>query len=169
MSFIGIVSWVAGGVVLGVMGNSAYAALGWSLGRFINPLKIDHPGAGDVLKDPFEFSPGCVSYRITGTLGSLPKNHHIWLLVQLPASSQIRPQGFASGKVDYKSNGRWEGRVFPRPSDGKKAVIIAVVAPPAVHALFNYYQRVGYQTNWEPLDDIPQECRKRFTVQAELP
>lgn len=132
-------------------------------------IRIDKPGPGDVLNDPQDFAPYCTSYRVTGYLRSLPKKHTIWLLVQLPSSVRVRPQGFELGRVVLNRNGTWEGRVFQRPSEGKTITIIAVVAPPAVDLLFNYFQRIGPRTDWEPLDLLPEECTNAAMVQGQIP
>jgi hypothetical protein len=54
-------------------------------------------------------------------------------------------------------------------SYGKRTTIVAVVVPPCVDMLFNYYQRVGLKAGWVPIDHVPKECRKVATVQARLP
>jgi hypothetical protein len=156
------------GFLLGVASTAAYNGIDWLFGRALNPLKIDEPAPGDVLKEPLQFAPGCISYLVKGTLRRLPKNHTIWLLKKDPSSAQVKPQGFQQGRVILR-NGKWQGRVYPSMAYAKRTTIIAVVAPPAVDMFFNYWQKVGLKAGWVPIDHIPNECRKIETVQARLP
>jgi hypothetical protein len=156
------------GFIEGVAAHGFYDAVARLFGRALNPLKIDEPSPGDTLKEPLEFEKGLTCYRVTGTLRHLPKNHKIWLLEQLPSSAQVKPQAFQQGRVTFK-NGRWEGRVYPSMAYGNRTTIIAVVAPPGVDMLFNYYQRHCQQTNWAPIDHVPIDGWNKDTVQATVP
>jgi hypothetical protein len=49
---------------------------------------------------------------------------------------------------------------------GANVTIIAVVAPPTSLAFFLYYEKVGSKTAYEPLEQIPDECRNIHQVQA---
>jgi hypothetical protein len=75
-------------------------------GRALNQIKIAEPQPDEVLKEPLEFWPGCISYRVKGALRRLEKNHRIWLLEQAATSAQVKPQGSPEGRVILRS-GQW--------------------------------------------------------------
>lgn len=54
-------------------------------------------------------------------------------------------------------------------SGGPNVTIIAVVAPPTSQEFFQYYEKVGSKTAYEPLERIPAECWNIHEVQAKKP
>jgi hypothetical protein len=129
-------------------------------------IRITSPRPDEVLSNPQPFSSG-VSYEVKGTLKHLPKNHQIWLLVQAEKSPRIWPQGFE--RVVYNPDSKsWVGRIKPM-SGGPNVTIIAAVAPRTSQEFFQYYEKVGPKTSYEPLERVPAECRNIHEVQAKKP
>jgi hypothetical protein len=54
-------------------------------------------------------------------------------------------------------------------SGGPNVTIIAAVAPRTSQEFFQYYEKVGPKTSYEPLERVPAECRNIHEVQAKKP
>lgn len=151
---------------VGLLTNSTSDRLKFWKAKKDNQIQITSPRPGEVLHDSKQLPPG-VCYRVTGRLGFLPHDHRVWLMVQPRRVKGFWPQGFEP--VTYNPvTGDWSGFVF-EPSGKAKVTIIAVVAPPSAQAFFEYYQRHGNSTNWDPLNEIPAECTNRHQVDTETP
>jgi hypothetical protein len=158
---------VIGAVVtygIGLLTNSTSDRLKfWKKSR-ANRVEITSPRAGEMMRDSKQLSPG-LCFRVTGRLGILPPDHRIWLLVQPQGQQCYWPQGFEP--VAYNSaTGDWFGYVF-EPCKQARITIFAVVAPPSARAFFEYYQKHGQATNWDPIHEIPAECTNRQQVEAQ--
>ena len=149
------------------------AAAGWRKGEAWlsrigeREIEITAPRSQEVLPDCKPLGNN-VSYRVEGTLRSLPKNNEIWLLHQDEKTERVWPQGFETVQYD-PSSGRWFGRVSVGAPSGQYVRIVAVVAPPTSQDFFKYFQRNGGKTGWEALTRIPLECRHQCNVQARVP
>lgn len=128
-------------------------------------IQITSPRPLETLKDPKPFG-NAVSFAVEGTLKRLPKDHTIWLLTQDETSGLIWPHGFEPVQYD-RSGGKWFGRIGD--IRGRRAKIIAVVAPPTSHDFFTYYEKHGASTGYSPLNRVPPECANRDDVQALVP
>jgi hypothetical protein len=128
-------------------------------------IKITEPAPNAFLA-PVEVRRGTGAHRVFGTLNFLPKGHRIWLIVVDETKGRYWPQGFEA--VEYHGEtGTWSGYIT---AEGWHSVtVVAVVAPPTTQDYFNYFQRVGHKTSYDPLLGIPQECRKRDTVRCKVP
>jgi hypothetical protein len=155
------------GLAEGVASNALWYIFLESVRRMLGrEIRITSPRPQQGLTNPKPLGPG-FSYEVRGTLKHLPKNHEIWLLVKEESSQRVWPQGFE--RVQYDGDDEsWAGRINPAMS-GPNVTIIAVVAPPTSQEFFQYFQRVGPETEYEPLERVPTECRNTDEVQAKKP
>lgn len=151
-------------------GKVAWSALS-ALARYIigRQIQIMSPAPQQTLEHR-QFLGAGFSYEIRGRLKKLPRDHRIWLLREDERSGRVWPQGFSPVQFN-PDTGEWVGRVTGSSGPIK---IVAVVAPPTAHDLFQYYQKVGaklqeHQQQYEPLDRIPVECINSNWVQARVP
>jgi hypothetical protein len=152
--------------VVGLLVNTT--SDGWKFWRRVkeNRIVITGPRAGATLGDSKPLSPG-QCFRVTGRLGFVPEDHRIWLLVQPRGKKGYWPQGFESVKHDPET-GDWWGHVY-EPAGKAYVTIVAVVAPRSAQMLFDYYQKHGEATGWDPLDELPRECTNICRVEAQTP
>jgi hypothetical protein len=136
------------------------------LKRKRNQITITSPRANEILGDPKALSPGRC-FRVVGRLGYVPEDHRIWLLVQPRGAKGYWPQGFEGVKHDPDS-GDWSGYVY-EPTGKAHITIVAVVAPRSAQMLFEYYQKHGRATGWDPIDELPRECTNIYQVEAQTP
>jgi hypothetical protein len=134
--------------------------------RKANRIKITSPRSGAILGDVKYLSPGRC-FRVTGTLGFLPEGHRIWLLVQPRGKKGYWPQGF-EGVMYNPDAGEWWGHIY-EPAGKSHITIVAVVAPQSSQMIFEYYQKHGRATGWDPIDEIPDECINSQRVEAQTP
>jgi hypothetical protein len=104
-------------------------------------------------------------YWVRGTLKHLQENEEIWLITQDQTSGRFWPQGFFPVQFDRHQK-IWTGKVHVALKSHVR--IIAVVAPPTSQDFFRYYQKVGSLRGgeFEPLVQVPLECRNQDSVQA---
>ncbi|WP_353070541.1 hypothetical protein RBB75_20825 (plasmid) [Tunturibacter empetritectus] len=149
---------------VGLLTNSTSDRLKFWQKRRANQIEITSPGSGEILRDSKQLSPG-LCFRVAGRLGILPPGHKIWLLVRPHKQKSYWPQGFEP--VDFNpTTGDWFGYVY-EPVGHAKITIFAVVAPLSAQALFEYYQKHGAATGWDPIDEIPVECINRREVEVQ--
>jgi hypothetical protein len=113
---------------------------------------------------------GIMAHVVHGTVKHLPKGHRIWLVFVHEAGGQFWPQSFAPVETN-DAKGTWKGyiHVFDWQYKWENITIMALIAPPTTQQYFNYFQRVGKKTGFEPLSAIPAECKWRHTIQAKVP
>jgi hypothetical protein len=128
-------------------------------------IEITSPREGEELKGEAHPERADLSvYEVRGRLKRQPADHEIWLLTEDDRFGKgFWPQGFRRVLYDPQE-GEWIGYVSA-PAGGS-IKITAVVAPPSSRDFFQYYERVGRKTDWEPLNRIPVECTKSKSVQA---
>jgi hypothetical protein len=149
-------------------GKAAWSAVtAWARSVIGRQIEITSPAPQQTLEHRQPLGAEFSSYEVRGRLKKLPRDHRIWLLREDERSGVVWPQGFSPVQFNPHS-GEWVGRVTG-PSGPIK--IVAVVAPPTAHDLFEYYQRVGakHQHQYEPLNRIPAECANSTWVQARVP
>jgi hypothetical protein len=140
-------------------------SVAWYRYVFGQRIKILDPQMNGFLA-PFEKRNGVGAHAVHGTLKHLPKDHRVWLLVMNEGASKIWPQSFAP--VEYsKEQGTWQGWITA--FGWTNITIVAVVAPPTTQEYFNYFQRAGPKTSFEPILAIQYECKYRDRVQAKVP
>lgn len=135
----------------------------WARNLSGRQIQIASPRTNEVFPNKLKGSGGW-SYEVRGTLKHLPANHEIWLLKEEQGSTRVWPQGFQPVTFDPITK-EWSGRIF-ETSQGVLIKVIAVIAPPSSQDFFKYYQNVGQETNYEPLERIPPECRNQAYVHA---
>ena len=128
-------------------------------------IKITYPKINDFLATA-ENRLGVVVHPVHGTLKHLPKDHKVWLLVMDEKARKIWPQGLVPVEYD-KEQGTWKGYIHAW--GWNNVTVVAVVAPPTSQDYFNYFQRMGPKTNYEPILGIPKECKHRDSVLAKVP
>ena len=153
-------------IATSLIASIIYATVGGGYRRwFGQQIKIIEPQENGFLA-PAEPRRGVQAHPVAGTLKYLPENHRIWLIVVDETKGKFWSQGFEP--VEYhKDTGTWKGYVHVW--GWHHVTLIAVVAPPTSQEYFNYFQRVGQKTGYEPLLGIPLEGKKRATVRAKVP
>jgi hypothetical protein len=161
------VSWIPG------IGQSVIAAIIiavaclWCRWQFGRRIKIIDPKMDGFL-GAAENRLGTQAHPVSGSLSHLPKDYKVWLLVVNEQTSEIWPQGFDGGLVEYdEKHHTWKGYVHAW--GWNNVTITAVIAPPTTQEYFNYVQRVGNLTKHKPILRIPPECKHRDTVRAKVP
>jgi hypothetical protein len=157
-------------LIVGIVGSIIAAiiialAVAWYKYVFGQRIRILEPQMNGFLPTA-ENRHGVTAHSVHGTLKHLPKDHRIWLLVVNEGASKIWPQSFAPAEYS-KEQGTWKGWI--NALGWTNITIVAVVAPPTTQEYFNYFQRVGPKTSFEPILKIPPECKHRDTVQAKIP
>jgi|SRR5580658_8634851 hypothetical protein len=150
---------VAAEVSLGIASNLATRLLDavWRClpGKTIK-ITLPLPLPGQTLRNPERSSNGRPVYLVRGRLKRLPADHRIWLLTQHEVDGRVWPQG--SRPVTYRRDtGEWDGWIVG--TEGSRAKIVAVVAPPTSHDFFAYYVTQGRSTgSYGALPRVPPEC-----------
>ena len=113
---------------------------------------------------------GITAHPVHGTVKHLPKGHRIWLVVIDEGGGKFWPQSFSPVETN-EAKGTWKGyvHVWGWQNKWQNVTITAVIAPPTTQGYFNYFQRVGNKTGFEPLSGIPPECKWRATIHAKVP
>ena len=133
-----------------------------------NKIRIDSPQPGQVAQRsvPIEGRKD-LAYEVEGTLKRLPDGHRIWLIIEDERQGRFWPQGFFPVRYNQAER-KWVGRV--NSFGGPDHKVIAVVVPPSISQLFDYYEQAGLKVGeYEPLRAIPAECTNRAYVQAKFP
>jgi hypothetical protein len=157
-----------GGIGEGIAGNAVWNLITASLSKLIgHKIQITSPAPQGVLGGRQSSPGGGANYEVRGKLKSLRRGDEIWLLHQEQTTGELRPQGSQLVQYDSRS-GDWYGRISDKRSNCL-IKIVAVVAPPTSQDFFRYYEKVGHQTNYTPLQRIPLECVNWAFVQTRTP
>lgn len=153
-------------IVEGIVAAIIVGVFVWSWKRWRGrEIAITDPAENGELS-PAEKRGAVEAYPVSGTLKRLPKDHTIWLLVIDETRKKIWPQGFEPVMHD-PIKGNWKGYVTA--FGWRNVTITAVVAPMTSQEYFRYFQRVGPKTNFEPISEVPPECKQRATIHVRVP
>jgi hypothetical protein len=105
-------------------------------------IKITSPRSGDAVDKWF---------TVSGVFKNRPANARLQLAV-ISGSGALWPQGIATFDDENKT---WNAQVHIGGNPGNEAIVVATVVGGEGQALFDYYSKVGKETNeWPPIDKL---------------